>query len=188
MGIMDIYEVELCRRGRWEQQDARFVAAGDADEAAYKVTGEHLHSEGDAGRFGYASRGLGTEAHRRSCFTPPEAASGRHHARGSETGRATAFERFAARRMAHAKPEGNPCVATRWLVSSCLSDERSPPYPPHKVGRLIRPGCSTICRSRVECHAFVDTWGQRGSAFGTARSCACQAHATRGRSPSASAG
>jgi hypothetical protein len=46
MGIMDIYEVELCRRGRWEQQDARFVAARDADEAAYKVTGEHLHSEG----------------------------------------------------------------------------------------------------------------------------------------------
>jgi hypothetical protein len=40
MGIMDIYEVELCRRGRWEQQDARFVAAGDAAEAAYKVTGE----------------------------------------------------------------------------------------------------------------------------------------------------
>ena len=47
MGIMDIYEVELCRRGRWEQQDARFVAAGDADEAAYKVTREHLHSEGE---------------------------------------------------------------------------------------------------------------------------------------------
>jgi hypothetical protein len=46
MGIMDIYEVELCRRGRWEQHDARFVAAGDADEAAYRVTGEHLHSEG----------------------------------------------------------------------------------------------------------------------------------------------
>ena len=35
---MDIYEVELCRRGRWEQQVARFVAARDADEAAYKVT------------------------------------------------------------------------------------------------------------------------------------------------------
>jgi len=34
---MDIYEVELCRGGRWEQQDARFVAATDADEAAYKV-------------------------------------------------------------------------------------------------------------------------------------------------------
>src|SRR5215475_345560 len=37
LGIMDIYEVELCRRGRWEQQDARFVAATDADEAAYMV-------------------------------------------------------------------------------------------------------------------------------------------------------
>jgi hypothetical protein len=53
MGIMDIYEIELCRRGRWEQQDARFVAAGDADEAAYKVTGEHLHS---AERFKSAPR------------------------------------------------------------------------------------------------------------------------------------
>jgi hypothetical protein len=50
MGIMDIYEVELRRRGRWEQQNARFVAAGDADEAAYKVTGEHLHSEGERRR------------------------------------------------------------------------------------------------------------------------------------------
>src|SRR5262245_14793508 len=37
--IMDIYEVELCRHGRWEQQEARFVVATDADEAAYKVTG-----------------------------------------------------------------------------------------------------------------------------------------------------
>ena len=44
---MEIYEVELCQRGRWEQQHARFVAARDADEAAYKVTGEHLRSEGD---------------------------------------------------------------------------------------------------------------------------------------------
>jgi hypothetical protein len=30
-----------------EQQDARFVAARDVDEAAYKVAGEHLHSEGE---------------------------------------------------------------------------------------------------------------------------------------------
>ena len=44
---MEIYEVELCQRGRWEQQYARFVAAKDADEAAYKVTGEHLRSEGN---------------------------------------------------------------------------------------------------------------------------------------------
>ena len=78
MGILDIYEVELCRRGHWEQQDARFVAAGNADEAAYKVTGEHLLAKANAGRFGYASGGLGTEAHRQNCFTPPKAASGRH--------------------------------------------------------------------------------------------------------------
>jgi hypothetical protein len=44
---MEIYEVELCQHGRWEQQYARFVAARDADEAAYKVTGEHLRSEGE---------------------------------------------------------------------------------------------------------------------------------------------
>src|SRR6516225_4164516 len=42
---MEIYEIELCQHGRWEQQHARFVAARDADEAAYKVTGEHLRSE-----------------------------------------------------------------------------------------------------------------------------------------------
>jgi hypothetical protein len=41
--VMDIFEVELCRRGRWEQQDARFVAARDVDEAAYKVAGEPFH-------------------------------------------------------------------------------------------------------------------------------------------------
>ena len=44
---MDIYEVELCHRGRWERQDARFVAARNAEEAAYKVTGIHLRSEGE---------------------------------------------------------------------------------------------------------------------------------------------
>ena len=30
---MEIYEVELRQRGRWEQQHARFVAARDADES-----------------------------------------------------------------------------------------------------------------------------------------------------------
>ena len=71
MGItMDIYEVELCHRGRWEQQDARFVAARNADEAAYKVTGIHLRSEGEPREFGYASAGLAMEAHRPSCFMP----------------------------------------------------------------------------------------------------------------------
>ena len=55
---MDIYEVELCRRGRWEQ-DARFIAARDADEAAYKVTGEHLHSEGERRKVWLRVRRLG---------------------------------------------------------------------------------------------------------------------------------
>ena len=51
MGIMDIYEVELCRRGRWELQDARFVAARDAHEAAY--------SEGERGKVRLRVRRLG---------------------------------------------------------------------------------------------------------------------------------
>jgi hypothetical protein len=45
--IVEIYEVQLCRRGRWEQQHWRVVAARDEGEAAYKVTGEHLRKEGD---------------------------------------------------------------------------------------------------------------------------------------------
>src|SRR5947209_1630078 len=75
--VMDIYEVELCRRGRWEQQDARFVAAGDAGEAAYKVARAHLHSEGDRRRIRLRVRRLGNGSPRRSCFTLREAASGR---------------------------------------------------------------------------------------------------------------
>ncbi|HEY7245436.1 MAG TPA: hypothetical protein VH678_16325 [Xanthobacteraceae bacterium] len=56
---MEIYEVELCRRGRWEEQHARFVAARDADEAAYKVTGEHLRSEGEPRKARLRVRRLG---------------------------------------------------------------------------------------------------------------------------------
>ena len=59
MGIMDIYEVELCRRGHWERQAARFVVARDAHEAAYKVTGEHLHSEGERRKVRLRVRRLG---------------------------------------------------------------------------------------------------------------------------------
>ena len=56
---MDIYEVELCCRGRWEQQDARLVAAVNADEAAYKVAGEHLQSEGERRKVRLRVRRLG---------------------------------------------------------------------------------------------------------------------------------
>ena len=59
MGAIDIYEVELCSRGRREQQDARFVAAEDADEAAYKVVGEYLHSEGECRKVRLRVRRLG---------------------------------------------------------------------------------------------------------------------------------
>jgi hypothetical protein len=46
--MMDIYAVELCRRGHWEQQQhTRTVAAEDANEAAYKVSGEYLRTEGE---------------------------------------------------------------------------------------------------------------------------------------------
>ena len=57
--VMDIYEVDLCRRGRWDQQDARFVAARDVDEAAYKVAGEYLHSEGKRRKVRLRVRRLG---------------------------------------------------------------------------------------------------------------------------------
>jgi hypothetical protein len=43
---MEMYEVQLCRRGCWEQQRWRVVAARTEEEAAYKVTGEHLRREG----------------------------------------------------------------------------------------------------------------------------------------------
>jgi hypothetical protein len=56
---MEIYEIELCKRGRWEQQHARFVAAQDADEAAYKLTGEHLRSEGERRKVRLRVRRLG---------------------------------------------------------------------------------------------------------------------------------
>jgi hypothetical protein len=45
--IMDMYEVQVCRSGRWDQQRWRVVAARDEDEAAYKVTGEHLNKQGE---------------------------------------------------------------------------------------------------------------------------------------------
>jgi hypothetical protein len=45
--IMEMYEVQLCRRGRWDQQHWRVVAARDEGEAAYKVTGERLRKEGE---------------------------------------------------------------------------------------------------------------------------------------------
>jgi hypothetical protein len=45
--MMEMYEVQLCRRGRWDQQHWRVVAARDEGEAAYKVTGERLRREGE---------------------------------------------------------------------------------------------------------------------------------------------
>jgi hypothetical protein len=45
--IMELYEVQLCRQGRWDEQRWRVVAARDEDEAAYKVTGERLSKEGE---------------------------------------------------------------------------------------------------------------------------------------------
>jgi hypothetical protein len=56
---MDIYEVELCRCGRWEQRDVRVVAARDAEEAAYNVTGKHLRSEGEPRKVRLRVRRLG---------------------------------------------------------------------------------------------------------------------------------
>jgi hypothetical protein len=59
MENVDIYEVDPWRRGRCEEEHARFVVAGDAEEAAYKVAGEHLHSEGDRRKLRLSVRRLG---------------------------------------------------------------------------------------------------------------------------------
>jgi hypothetical protein len=67
---MEIYEVELCQHGRWEQQHARFVAARDADEAAYKVTGEHLRSEGERRKLRLRVKRLGNGSPPPKLFTP----------------------------------------------------------------------------------------------------------------------
>jgi hypothetical protein len=47
---MDMYEVQLCPQGRWDRQRWRVVAARDEYDAAYKVTGEHLSTDGDGRR------------------------------------------------------------------------------------------------------------------------------------------
>jgi hypothetical protein len=44
---MEMYEVQLCPHGRWHRHQARIVAARDEEEAAYKVTGERLTTDGD---------------------------------------------------------------------------------------------------------------------------------------------
>ena len=67
---MEIYEVALCQHGRWEQQHARFVAARDADEAAYKVTGEHLRSEGERRKLRLRVKRLGNGSPPPKLFTP----------------------------------------------------------------------------------------------------------------------
>jgi hypothetical protein len=59
MTNVDIYEVDPYCRGRCEEEHARFVAAGDAEEAAYKVAGEQLHSEGDRRKLRLRVRRLG---------------------------------------------------------------------------------------------------------------------------------
>jgi hypothetical protein len=67
---MEIYEVELCQHGRWEQQHVRFVAARDADEAAYKVTGEHLRSELERRKLRLRVKRLGNGSPQQGYFTP----------------------------------------------------------------------------------------------------------------------
>jgi hypothetical protein len=65
-------------------------------------------------------------------------------------------------------------------------DQLTTSLPPLLGLRLSHTG--EICLRPVEARHESDTWGQRASAFGTTRSCACQAHTTRGRSPGAPAG
>jgi len=71
MANLDIYEVDPCRRGSCEEEHARFVAAGDADEAAYKVAGEHLHREGDRRKLRLRVRRLGNGSPAPKLFYAP---------------------------------------------------------------------------------------------------------------------
>jgi hypothetical protein len=57
--MWDIYEVELRHRGSWDEEHVHFVAARDADEAAYNVTGNHLRSEGKSRKVRLRIRLLG---------------------------------------------------------------------------------------------------------------------------------
>jgi hypothetical protein len=71
MATLDIYEVDPCHRGHFDEAHARFVAAGDAVEAAYKVAGAHLHSEGEHGKLRLRVRRLGNGSPPAKLFYAP---------------------------------------------------------------------------------------------------------------------
>ena len=76
----------ICRRGtssfRWRSDPAARTRGSLLPEMRTKPhtrwPGSICRAKATAGSFGCAPGGLGTEARRRSCFTPPEAASGRN--------------------------------------------------------------------------------------------------------------
>ena len=79
MSNLDIYEVDPWRRGRCEEEHTRGSSRPKMRTKPHtRWPGSICTAKATAGSFGCGSGGLGTEAPCRSCFTPPEAASGRN--------------------------------------------------------------------------------------------------------------
>jgi hypothetical protein len=68
---MDMYQVQLWRHRRWDQQKWRVVAARSEAEAAYKVTGERLSEEGERRKLRILVMRLGNGGHPARAFYAP---------------------------------------------------------------------------------------------------------------------
>ena len=76
---MNIYQVQLWPNGRWDQQPWRMVAAGSADEAVFKATGERLSKAGHP-------RNIRARVLKHAAYGPPATAYYAEAAGRSETG------------------------------------------------------------------------------------------------------
>ena len=68
---MDMYQVQLWRHRRWDQQKWRVVAARSEAEAAYKVTGERLSEEGERRKLRIRVMTLGNGGRPATAFYAP---------------------------------------------------------------------------------------------------------------------
>jgi len=78
MASVDIYEVHPCPRGRCDEETRGSWRPEMRTKPHTRLPGSICTAKATAGGFGCASGGLGTEARRRSCFTPSEAVSDRN--------------------------------------------------------------------------------------------------------------
>src|SRR5215831_4638709 len=100
-------------------------------------------AKADAGRLGYASGGLGTEAHRRSCFTPPEAASAPY------SGQASYFKPKTP--ASTESPDRTMPQSKHWMRSAVARDEQK--HPPLRVDADHYMRAATSRRSLEACIA-----------------------------------